>query len=144
MHRRVVNRMLRSAEAINFPGLHARLFDGRGFHASYGVTASPPGRRRGQVPDGRHPANSSPRNQMGHGIMFDMRATIELPEPVFHLLQARAEQRSSSIQAVILEAIQKEIAHGPAPADVKGRVSLPAHPLGPSGFVAFANEHRNR
>ena len=54
-----------------------------------------------------------------------MRATIELPEPVFHLLQARAEQRSSSIQAVILEAIQKEIAHGPAPGEVKGRVSLP-------------------
>ena len=54
-----------------------------------------------------------------------MRATIELPEPVFHLLQARAEQRSSSIQAVILEAIQKEIARGPAPGEVKGRVSLP-------------------
>ena len=54
-----------------------------------------------------------------------MRATIELPEPVFHVLQARAEQRSSTIQAVILEAIQKEIAHQPASAEVKGRVSLP-------------------
>lgn len=54
-----------------------------------------------------------------------MRATIELPEPVFHLLQARAEQRGSTIQAVILEAIQKEIADGPTPAEVKGRVSLP-------------------
>jgi hypothetical protein len=30
-----------------------------------------------------------------------------------------------SIQAVILEAIEKEIAHGPTPADVEGRVSLP-------------------
>jgi len=54
-----------------------------------------------------------------------MRATIELPEPVFQILQAYAEQRSSSIQAVILEAIQKEIAHGPTPAGVKSRVSLP-------------------
>ena len=54
-----------------------------------------------------------------------MRATIELPEKVFHLLQARAEQRSSTIQAVILEAIQKEIADAPAPAEVKRRVSLP-------------------
>jgi hypothetical protein len=54
-----------------------------------------------------------------------MRATIEIPESVFHLLQARAEKRSSSIQAVILEAIQKEIASGPVPDEVKGRVSLP-------------------
>ena len=55
----------------------------------------------------------------------NFRATIELPQPVFHLLQARAEQRSSSIQAVILEAIQKEIAREPAAGEVKGRVSLP-------------------
>ena len=54
-----------------------------------------------------------------------MRATIELPEPVFHLLEARAEQRSSTIQAVILEAIRNEIALGPAPVAVKGHVSLP-------------------
>jgi len=66
-----------------------------------------------------------PETRQGHGTILDMRATIELPEPVFHLLQARAEQRSSSIQAVILEAIQKEIARGPAPGEVKGRVSLP-------------------
>ena len=50
---------------------------------------------------------------------------IELPEPVFQILQARAEQRSSSIQAVILEAIEKEIAPRPARAEVQGRVSLP-------------------
>jgi hypothetical protein len=54
-----------------------------------------------------------------------MRATIELPEPVFQILQARAERRSLSIQAVILEVIEKEIAHGPTPAEVQGRVSLP-------------------
>ena len=54
-----------------------------------------------------------------------MRATIELPEPVFHLLQARAEQRRLSIQAVILDAIRKEISDAPAPVEVKGRVSLP-------------------
>jgi hypothetical protein len=54
-----------------------------------------------------------------------MRATIELPEPVFQILQARAEQRSSSIQAVILEAIEKEIAPRPARAQVQSRVSLP-------------------
>jgi hypothetical protein len=54
-----------------------------------------------------------------------MRATIELPEPVFRILLAHAEQRSLSIQAVILEAIEKEIAYGPTPAEVRGRVSLP-------------------
>jgi hypothetical protein len=31
-----------------------------------------------------------------------MRATIELPDPIFEILQARAEQRSLSLQAVIL------------------------------------------
>jgi hypothetical protein len=54
-----------------------------------------------------------------------MRATIELPEPVFQILQARAAQRSLSIQAVILEAIEKEIAHGPTRAEGNDRVSLP-------------------
>ncbi len=54
-----------------------------------------------------------------------MRATIELPEPVFEILQARAEQQHSSIQAVILEAIEKEIGQGQTTAEVKGRVSLP-------------------
>jgi hypothetical protein len=54
-----------------------------------------------------------------------MKATIELREPLFDLLQARAEQRNSTIQAIILEAIQKEIVSGEAPGEVKGRVSLP-------------------
>jgi hypothetical protein len=54
-----------------------------------------------------------------------MRATIELPDPIFEILQARAEQRSLSLQAVILEAIKKEISHGPTPAEVRSRVSLP-------------------
>jgi hypothetical protein len=54
-----------------------------------------------------------------------MKATIELREPLFDLLQARAEQRNSTIQAIILEAIQKEIVSGEAPSEVKGRVSLP-------------------
>ncbi len=54
-----------------------------------------------------------------------MRAMIELPEPVFQILQARAEQRSLSIQTVILEAIEKELAHGPTRVEAQGRVSLP-------------------
>jgi uncharacterized protein len=66
-----------------------------------------------------------PEIKPGRATISDMRATIELPEPVFHLLQARAEQRSSSIQAVILEAIQKEIALGSTSAEGRGRVSLP-------------------
>ena len=70
----------------------------------------------------KHP---SPRSQIGHATLLDMRATIKLPEPVFQILQARAEQRSLSIQAVILEAIEKEIAHGPTPVEAQGRVSLP-------------------
>jgi hypothetical protein len=53
-----------------------------------------------------------------------MKATIELPEPVFQTLLALAEQQGSSLQAVILEAIKKEIAPGPAP-DERRRVSLP-------------------
>lgn len=56
---------------------------------------------------------------------LDMRATIDLPEPVFQILQARAEQRSLSIQAVILEAIEKGIERRPAPAGSAGHVTLP-------------------
>ena len=54
-----------------------------------------------------------------------MRAMIELPEPVYQALQARAEQRGMSVQAVIIEAINKKIADGPMPVGLKGRVSLP-------------------
>jgi len=54
-----------------------------------------------------------------------MRATIELPEPVFQVLQARAEEQRSSLEAVILEAIEKEIAPRPTHAEAQGRVSLP-------------------
>jgi len=54
-----------------------------------------------------------------------MRATIELPEPVYQILQSRAEQRGTSVQAVIVEAINKEIAYDPTPVGLKGRVSLP-------------------
>jgi len=69
-----------------------------------------------------------------------MRATIELPEPIFQILQARAEQRSLSLQAVILEAIKKEISRGPAPAEVRGRVSLPLIRSGrPSSLASLTN-----
>jgi hypothetical protein len=78
-------------------------------------------------------------NQVDRATLLDMRATIELPEPIFQILQARAEQRSLSIQAVILEAIKKEIALGPTPAEVQGRVSFAAHSVGPSGFTTFAD-----
>jgi hypothetical protein len=50
---------------------------------------------------------------------------IELPEPVCQILQARAEQRGTSVQAVIVEAINKEIADKPMPVGLKGRVSRP-------------------
>jgi len=73
-----------------------------------------------------------------------MRATIELPDPVFHLLQARAEERSSSIQDVILEAIQKEIVSGLTPAEAKGRVSLPLIRSSRPGFAAFPDELPDR
>jgi hypothetical protein len=54
-----------------------------------------------------------------------MKATIELPEPVFQSLLALADQQGSSLQAVILEAIKKEIAEGPTPDERRRRVSLP-------------------
>ena len=54
-----------------------------------------------------------------------MRATIDLPEPVFDALRARAEQQGSSVQALILQVIEKEIARHPAPAAAGHRVELP-------------------
>jgi hypothetical protein len=54
-----------------------------------------------------------------------MKATIELPEPVFQTLLALAEQQGSSLQAVILEAINREIAEGTMPEERRRRVSLP-------------------
>ena len=75
-----------------------------------------------------------------HATIPDMRATIELPKPVFHLLQARAEQRSSTIQAVILEAIQEEITLGSTPAEGRGRVSLPLiRPSHPGSLHSLTN-----
>ena len=61
-----------------------------------------------------------------------MRATIDLPDPVFDALRTRAEHRGTSVQAVIIEAIEKEIGLGPTASGVGNRVTLPliqsAHP----------------
>jgi hypothetical protein len=47
--------------------------------------------------------------------LLDLRAMIELPEPVYQILQSRAARRGTSVQAVIVEAINKEIARDPPP-----------------------------
>ena len=67
----------------------------------------------------------APKLGSGRAKLLDMKATIELPEPVFQTLLALAEQQGSSLQAVILEAINKEIAPGPTPDERRRRVSLP-------------------
>ena len=109
----------------------AELFDDKGRLVPELKALAP----KSRAPHGRQPScqwrhwgelSRHPRTDwVCHATLIDMRATIELPEPVFQILQARAEQRSLSIQAVILEAINKEIASGPTPAEVQGRVSLP-------------------
>jgi hypothetical protein len=38
-----------------------------------------------------------------------MRTTIDLPEPVFHALEAQAAREGSSLQTVILKAIESQI-----------------------------------
>ena len=72
--------------------------------------------------------------------LWDMKATIELPEPVFQALLALAEQQGSSLQAVILEAIKKEIAEGPTPDKRRRRVSLPlVHSRHPGSLHSLTN-----
>jgi hypothetical protein len=64
---------------------------------------------------------------------------IELPEPVYQILQARAEQWGTSVQAVIVEAINKEIADEPMPVGLKGRVSLPLRSSRPGSLHSLTN-----
>lgn len=54
-----------------------------------------------------------------------MKATIDLPDPVFEALRTRADQLGSSVEAIILDAIEIVIAHGPKPANGGHRVQLP-------------------
>ena len=54
-----------------------------------------------------------------------MRATIDLPDSVYNALRTRAEHQGTSIQAVIVEAIEKEIGLSPTPGKMGNRVTLP-------------------
>jgi hypothetical protein len=54
-----------------------------------------------------------------------MQATIDLPDPVFEALQTRAAQQGSSVQALILQAIEKEMGRGSLPSDRRHHVQLP-------------------
>ena len=54
-----------------------------------------------------------------------MQATLDLPDTVFEALQIRAEQQGLSVQAVILQAIEREIGHGSVLPNEKRRVQLP-------------------
>jgi hypothetical protein len=54
-----------------------------------------------------------------------MKATIELPEPIFEELRARAEQQRSSVEALIIEAVEKKIGFQPAEEQSRRRITLP-------------------
>jgi len=56
-----------------------------------------------------------------------MRATIDLPEPVFEA-RDRAAQQDSSVETVILNVIENAIAPAPRSADGPTRVRLPIVP----------------
>ena len=53
-----------------------------------------------------------------------MRTTIELPEPVFHALEAQAVQEGSSVQSVILQAIERQLMRADNPSK-RRRIQLP-------------------
>jgi hypothetical protein len=57
-----------------------------------------------------------------------MRATIDLPEPIFAALQRRAGQQGSSLEDVILQAIENAISPIGVPAGDGQRVHLPLVP----------------
>ena len=54
-----------------------------------------------------------------------MRTTIELPEPIVLRLRARAEQERSTIEALIIEAVEKEIGVQAAEEQPRTRINLP-------------------
>ena len=54
-----------------------------------------------------------------------MRTTIELPEPIVLKLRARAEQERSTIEALIIEAVEKEIGLQPPEKQSLTRITLP-------------------
>jgi hypothetical protein len=54
-----------------------------------------------------------------------MRATIELPEPIVQKLRARAEQERSTIEALIIEAVERDIGLQAAKEQPRTRITLP-------------------
>lgn len=64
-----------------------------------------------------------------------MRATVELPEPIFLKLRARAEHEKSSIEALIVEAVEKEIGVAPEQDRPRTRISLPLIPSSNPGAL---------
>ncbi len=54
-----------------------------------------------------------------------MQATLDLPEPVFAALQLRAQQQGLSVQALILQGIEKEMVGGSTLPHERRRIPLP-------------------
>jgi hypothetical protein len=64
-----------------------------------------------------------------------MRATIDLPEPVFEALQSRAEEQDSSVEAIILKVIENAIAPVRGSIHPRNRVQLPLVPSSRPGTL---------
>jgi hypothetical protein len=54
-----------------------------------------------------------------------MQANIDLPDNIFAALETRAAQQGSSVQTLILQAIEKEIGQSSLPFHQRHRVQLP-------------------
>ena len=68
-----------------------------------------------------------------------MRAVLDIPESLYQALSTMAQERGSTLQAVILEAIQKEVADASL-TQKSYRVSLPLiHSKNPGSLRSMTN-----
>jgi predicted DNA-binding ribbon-helix-helix protein len=75
-----------------------------------------------------------------HARLNGMQATIDLPDNVFAALETRAAQQGSSVQALILQAIEKEIAQSSLRFHQRQRVQLPLiHSRQPGSLSSLTN-----
>ena len=68
-----------------------------------------------------------------------MRTTVDIPDPIYRQLKARAARRGASVKELILRGVETEL-NGEKAGTIKGRVALPLIKSKRPGWLKLSNK----
>jgi hypothetical protein len=74
-----------------------------------------------------------------YGILLVVRTTVDIPDPTYRNLKARAARRGCSVKELILRGVEAELNDGKH-REAKGRVALPLIRSKRPGWLRLSNQ----